>query len=559
MWVDMNKALLMILCIVTAVPTGYTELSSVLSQAQASLGGIIIEGADHVANKTTEYSTDLIDVAENVSPRIVVEYGDSISELDLNKSSTLNAVASAVAPRIIVEYADFILGTDLERPSFCGAEAGPEATVFSGELVTFNGSGSYDLDGTIVSYTWDFDDGAVAEGKIVEHRFRGAQNEPKTYTVTLTAEDDNGMTGSDTLLVTVKPLKKHVQLKPTYIDVHPSMEVTYNWVGTDEATGEDLYIISQIDTHFGGIMGGTQFFILRRISPPPSWPKVIWHIPLPTEWRENTRTYTEFDDPTWWQKIWGTPCEPTKRTFPDGIFEGIEVTETSLMFVIATGAEITIISIYWDAGWVRFDPSSPPSSLSQEQLKEMEELREVLELLDKLLAVKGSPGELRVYDSEGRVAGLVNGEIKEDIPGSAYTNGSIMILYPNETYRYEVVGIDNGTYKLLIISVENADATTFTAIDIPTSSNAIHQYTIDWDAFALGEEGVTVMVDSDGDGVFEHTFASDSELTQEEFMLQFPAAEAFPLWIAGAAIAMIAIVAVATAVVWRRRKQPARS
>lgn len=36
---------------------------------------------------------------------------------------------------------------------------------------------------------------------------------------------------------------------------------------------------------------------------------------------------------------------------------------------------------------------------------------------------------------------------------------------------------------------------------------------------SLGEEGVTVMVDSDGDGMFELTFTSNSELTQNEYVI----------------------------------------
>jgi hypothetical protein len=62
----------------------------------------------------------------------------------------------------------------------------------------------------------------------------------------------------------------------------------------------------------------------------------------------------------------------------------------------------------------------------------------------------------------------------------------------------------------------------FTATEIPTSPSAIHQYAVDWNALSLGEQGVTVQVDSDGDGVFEHTFASDGELTASEFIPEFP-------------------------------------
>jgi hypothetical protein len=40
---------------------------------------------------------------------------------------------------------------------------------------------------------------------------------------------------------------------------------------------------------------------------------------------------------------------------------------------------------------------------------------------DKALIIQGrSPIELRVYDSQGNVSGLVHGEIKEELPNSTY-------------------------------------------------------------------------------------------------------------------------------------------
>jgi bacillopeptidase F len=56
--------------------------------------------------------------------------------------------------------------------------------------VKFNASKSYDLDGTIVSYAWQFGDGSEAEGMKAEHRY----NDPGTFTVQLTVTDDQGAT-----------------------------------------------------------------------------------------------------------------------------------------------------------------------------------------------------------------------------------------------------------------------------------------------------------------------------------------------------------------------------
>ena len=74
-----------------------------------------------------------------------------------------------------------------------------------------------------------------------------------------------------------------------------------------------------------------------------------------------------------------------------------------------------------------------------------------------------SPGELRIYDSLGRVTGLVDGEVKEEIPYSLCDGSSVVIVSPLDSYRYEVVGTDEGTYKLVVNFVENAETTSFSS------------------------------------------------------------------------------------------------
>jgi hypothetical protein len=112
---------------------------------------------------------------------------------------------------------------------------------------------------------------------------------------------------------------------------------------------------------------------------------------------------------------------------------------------------------------------------------------EDIEILPATLGHLCSPGELRIYDSHGRVTGLLNGEIKQEIPDSAYFNGSFLILVPSDSYRYEVVGTEAGTYDLGVISIGIEKVNAFGAADIPALPNAIHQYTIDWDALSQGE------------------------------------------------------------------------
>jgi PKD repeat protein len=79
------------------------------------------------------------------------------------------------------------------------ADAGPDLTVLSNETVHFNASGSFDPDGVILAYFWDFGDGGNATGCAVTHNY--ATN--GTYTVTLTVTDDTDATDNDTCTVTV--------------------------------------------------------------------------------------------------------------------------------------------------------------------------------------------------------------------------------------------------------------------------------------------------------------------------------------------------------------------
>ena len=70
-----------------------------------------------------------------------------------------------------------------------------------GTAVTFDGSGSFDLDGAIVSYDWDFGDGNTSTGVTPDHTYTG----PGLFTVTLTVTDDGGLTDATTGVADIAP------------------------------------------------------------------------------------------------------------------------------------------------------------------------------------------------------------------------------------------------------------------------------------------------------------------------------------------------------------------
>jgi parallel beta-helix repeat protein len=71
----------------------------------------------------------------------------------------------------------------------------------AGKIVSFNGSDSYDLDGTIVNYTWNFGDGTKDYGVNTNHVYAAAGE----YAVTLTVTDNESLVGSESTTATISP------------------------------------------------------------------------------------------------------------------------------------------------------------------------------------------------------------------------------------------------------------------------------------------------------------------------------------------------------------------
>lgn len=82
------------------------------------------------------------------------------------------------------------------------ADAGNNKKICLTEKIDFDASGSYDNDGDLISYTWDFGDGETIKGKAASHKY----SKGGAYNVKLTVDDGSGMdcgTSTDTILVDV--------------------------------------------------------------------------------------------------------------------------------------------------------------------------------------------------------------------------------------------------------------------------------------------------------------------------------------------------------------------
>ena len=92
------------------------------------------------------------------------------------------------------------------------AKAGPDQTVTDTdgngtEAVTLDGLQSFDPDGTIVSYQWNFGDGATSTGAVVSHAYAVG-----TWTAKLTVTDNGGLTHQDTAVITVNTASSVIEV-----------------------------------------------------------------------------------------------------------------------------------------------------------------------------------------------------------------------------------------------------------------------------------------------------------------------------------------------------------
>ena len=125
-----------------------------------------------------------------------------------------------------------------------------------------------------------------------------------------------------------------------------------------------------------------------------------------------------------------------------------------------------------------------------------------------------SPVFLQVEDVLGNITDIENTQI----PNSYYDGDkeALLILFPENTYTYKVVGDDTGgAYGLDIDIFDDSDEPiSFRAVDLPITPNEVHTYKVDEEKLKNNQpNAVSVSIDQDGDGVSERTIYSGNTLT----------------------------------------------
>lgn len=107
------------------------------------------------------------------------------------------------------------------------ADAGPDLLGAPGQPLTFDGSASYDPDGSIIEHQWEFGDGGKSDQPVAEHSYRN----PGTYFVRLKVKDNTSQTNAvdyDEVKVTIN--SKPVAIAGRDIVAAPNSPVTF--IGT---------------------------------------------------------------------------------------------------------------------------------------------------------------------------------------------------------------------------------------------------------------------------------------------------------------------------------------
>jgi len=125
-------------------------------------------------------------------------------------------------------------------------------------VATFNASKSYDPDGEIVSYNWNFGDGTPnATGMITTHIFML----PGDYPVTLTVTDNDGLTNSTSKLIKVLP----ATLK---IDVYTQQPDPYSGKGPNQpsdafAPQQKVILYAEVTYNYEPVEGKDVTFVVN--------------------------------------------------------------------------------------------------------------------------------------------------------------------------------------------------------------------------------------------------------------------------------------------------------
>jgi PKD repeat protein len=175
-------------------------------------GGMLAPTADVIAAPTSGDAPLPVDFDASDSSDVdgtitnyAWDFGDGNTGTGVTTSHTYTTPGTYTATVTVTDNSG-LTGTDSEIITVTPPNAAPTADVQAAPtsgtvplVVSFDGSASSDSDGSVVSYAWDFGDGNTGTGPTTSHTY----TTPGTFTATLTVTDDEGLTNTDEVVITV--------------------------------------------------------------------------------------------------------------------------------------------------------------------------------------------------------------------------------------------------------------------------------------------------------------------------------------------------------------------
>jgi PKD repeat protein len=127
------------------------------------------------------------------------------------------------------------LTVSVNSPPTVSASVDPSPGIGTGDYLNFSSSGTTDPDGTIASYSWDFDDGGTSMEANPTHGYSTAGD----YTVTLTVTDDEDASGSDTISISVTDGPVAVASVSSFSDIHSTYQLQWQMIDFSSSGSND--------------------------------------------------------------------------------------------------------------------------------------------------------------------------------------------------------------------------------------------------------------------------------------------------------------------------------
>ena len=118
----------------------------------------------------------------------------------------------------------------------------PEVSAGKTVYVYADEEGTYDPDGEIMTYQWDFGDGTLADGPEAEHVYYEAGE----YTIMLTVTDDQEAQGSAEFLVKVSAISARMRVFPRVLNLHSRSRWMYAAVRLPEGCDANQVAVDSI-------------------------------------------------------------------------------------------------------------------------------------------------------------------------------------------------------------------------------------------------------------------------------------------------------------------------